>query len=181
MKTMSDLGSRKGGAEKYGLPMMVLTFVLIAGFLYWLNVTAQPTEVEVVEVGATETGLTTVTLEVFRAGPEVYDGQEIRITETRIASLLGEQAFWAGPDDNPFLVKISQELLEQGVSLEPGSIVTVIGTVTMMSDSVLSAWDEAGAFQSEGDRIVAEFAERFVEIRAVEGYGVEAEGDGTSS
>ena len=176
---MSDLGSRKGGVEKFGLPMMVLTFVLIAGFLYWLNLTAQPTEVAVAESGESETGVTTVTLDAFMADAALYDGQEIRITETRVASPLGTQAFWAGPDDNPFLIKMAAGLLEQGVSVEPGTTVTVIGTVTMMSDSILASWDEAGAFESEGDRIVAEFAERFVEIRLIEGFGVETEGEGS--
>ena len=76
---MSDLGSRKGGVEKFGLPMMVLTFVLIAGFLYWLNLTAQPTEVAVAESGESETGVTTVTLDAFMADAALYDGQEIRI------------------------------------------------------------------------------------------------------
>ncbi len=174
---MSDLGSRRGGVEKYGLPLMVATFVLIAGFLYWLNLSARPTEVEVAESGDTETGVTTVTLEAFMMDPGLYDGQEVRITETRVASPLGSQAFWAGPDDNPFLVKLAPGLLEQGVTVEPGTTVIVIGTVSMMSDSVLISWSDAGAFQNEGDRIVAEFAERFVEIRLIEGYGVEVEGD----
>ena len=174
---MSDLGSRRGGVEKYSLPLMVAAFVLIAGFLYWLNLAAQPTEVEVVETGETETGVTTVTLEAFMMDPAQYDGQEIRITETRVASPLGTQAFWAGPNDNPFLVKLAPGLVEEGVTVEPGTIVTVIGTVSMMSDSVLISWSDAGAFQSEGDRIVAEFALRFVEIRLIEGYGVEVEGD----
>ena len=174
---MSDLGSRRGGVEKFGLPLMVATFVLIAGFLYWLNLSARPTEVEVAESGETETGVTTVTLEAFMMDPALYDGQEIRITETRVASPLGPQAFWAGPDDNPFLVKLAPGLLEQGVTVEPGTTVNIIGTVTMMSDSVLTSWTDAGAFQNEGDRIVAEFAQRFVEIRLIEGYGVEVEGD----
>ncbi len=174
---MSDLGSRRGGVEKFGFPLMVATFVLIAGFLYWLNLSARPTEVEVAESGDTETGVTTVTLEAFMMDPGLYDGQEVRITETRVASPLGSQAFWAGPDDNPFLVKLAPGLLEQGVTVEPGTTVIVIGTVSMMSDSVLISWSDAGAFQNEGDRIVAEFAERFVEIRLIEGYGVEVEGD----
>ncbi len=174
---MSDLGSRRGGVDKYGLPLMVVTFVLIAGFLYWLNLAAQPTEVAVVESGETETGVTTVTLEAFMMDPAQYDGQEIRITETRVASPLGSQAFWAGPDDNPFLVKLAPGLVEQGVTVEPGTTVIVIGTVSMMSDSVLTSWSDAGAFQSEGDRIVAEFAERYVEVRLIVGYGVDVEGN----
>ena len=174
---MSDLGSRRGGVEKYGLPLMVVTFVLIAGFLYWLNLAARPTEVAVVESGETETGVITVTLDAFMMDPAQYDGQEIRITETRVASPLGSQAFWAGPDDSPFLVKMAPGLVEQGVTVEPGTTIIVIGTVTMMSDSVLTSWSDAGAFQSEGDRIVAEFAERFVEIRLIVGYGVDVEGN----
>ena len=86
---MTDLGSRRGGVEKFGLPMMLVTFVLVAGFLYWLNLAARPTEVVVAESGETETGVTTVTLDAFLIDPAQYDGQEIRITETRVASPLG--------------------------------------------------------------------------------------------
>ena len=48
---------------------------------------------------------------------------------------------------------------------------TVVGTVFMMSDSILSSWDEQGVFGGEGDRIVAEFATSFLEARVVEAEG----------
>jgi len=42
---MATLGSRRGFADKLSLPLMVLSFVILGGFLYWLNITAEPTEV----------------------------------------------------------------------------------------------------------------------------------------
>ena len=45
---MADTGSRRG-ASNLGVPLMLLTFLLIGGFMYWLYVTAEPTEPIVVE------------------------------------------------------------------------------------------------------------------------------------
>ena len=80
-------------------------------------------------------------------------------------------------DQRPVSLNSIRRLRRSSVTVEPGSTVNVIGTVTVMSDSILAAWDEAGAFANEGDRIVAEFAERFVELRLIEGYGVGTEGE----
>ena len=40
---MATLGSRRGFADKLSLPLMIVSFLILGGFLYWLSVTAQPT------------------------------------------------------------------------------------------------------------------------------------------
>ncbi len=42
---MANFGSRRGFADKLSLPLMILAFLVVIGFLYWLNVTAEPTQV----------------------------------------------------------------------------------------------------------------------------------------
>jgi hypothetical protein len=151
---------------------MILAFVVVGGFLYWLNITAQPAEVamdegpEEAESGAA----VSMTLEDFQMDPASYDGQEVEITNARVASRLGAQAFWVGPDAQAFLVKMAQELVEEGMEVMLESQVTLVGTVGILDAATLAVWDSLGAFANEGDRIVAEYAvgSPFLEATSVE-------------
>jgi len=170
---MATLGSRRGSADQLALPLMILAFVLVGGFLYWLNITAEPTEVAI-EEAAPETahGASAIlAIEDFLANPEGQIDAVVEVNGARIASRLGTQAFWIGPDDAPFLVKMGPGLVEAGTEILVESMVTVVGTVFMMSDSILASWDEQGVFANAGDRIVAEFATSFLEARVVETEG----------
>lgn len=157
---MANLGSRRGGADKLALPLMLLAFVAVLGFLWWLNVTAEPTEVIIVEEedrrGSGASAILNVT--DFLSDASQYEGEIIEVTGARVASRLGPQAFWIGPDDQPFLVKIGPELVEAGTQVLVEQTVNLTGTVWIMSDSAHAAWDALGAFANDGDRIVAEFA-----------------------
>ncbi|MGD2123224.1 MAG: hypothetical protein PVJ76_15840 [Gemmatimonadota bacterium] len=157
---MANLGSRRGFVDKLALPLMILAFLVVIGFLYWLNVTAEPTEVVIEEEAATRSSSASAILDVadFLADAGQYDGQVVEVTGARVASRLGPQAFWIGPDDSPFLVKMGPELVEAGTEIRIEQRVTLVGLVSTMSDSTHAAWDAQGAFPSDGDRIVAEFA-----------------------
>jgi len=157
---MTTFASRRGAADKLSLPLMILAFVVVGGFLYWLNVTAQPTEVAIVETDEDSGPGASAILDVtdFLEAPAQYQDQVIEVTGARISSKLGTQAFWIGPDDKPFLVKMGPNMVEAGTQVLTEQVVTVRGTVHMMTDSALTVWDSLGAFANEGDRIVAEFA-----------------------
>ena len=181
---MANLGSRRGFAEKLSLPLMVLAFVVVLGFLYWLNATAEPTQVTIVEDEVRASSGATAILDVadFLTDPGQYQGQIVEVSNARVASRLGPQAFWIGPDDGPFLVKMGPQLIEAGTEVLMEQRVNLTGTVWVMSDSTHAAWDAQGAFQNEGDKIVAEFAigSPFLEVTAVETQGGQggASGDG---
>jgi len=170
---MVTLGSRRGFAEKLSLPLMVFSFIILGGFLYWLNVTAKPTEVTIAEDTADEgSGASAIlALDDFLANPEGQLEAVVEVTGARIASRLGQQAFWIGPDDRPYLVKMSPAVVEAGTQVLVESVVNLTGTVFMMSDSVLTAWDGLGVFGNEGDRIVAEFATSFLEVTSISTMG----------
>lgn len=167
---MVTLGSRRGFADKLSLPLMVLSFIILGGFLYWLNITAEPTEVVIVEESSDEGSGASAILAVddFLANPEGQLDAVVEVTGARVASRLGQQAFWIGPDDRPYLVKMGPSVVEGGTQVLVESLVNIIGTVYMMSDSVLSSWDSLGVFSNEGDRIVAEFATSFLEAASIE-------------
>jgi hypothetical protein len=175
---MANLGSRRGSADQLALPLMILSFVLVGGFLYWLNVSAEPTVVAIEEAAPEHQSGASAILDLadFLENPEGQIDALVEVNAARVASRLGTQAFWVGPDDSPFLVRMSPELVAEGGDIQVESIVTIVGTVYMMSDSVLASWDEQGVFSNEGDRIVAEFATSFLEARSVE-----AEGGGAAS
>lgn len=182
---MADFGSRRGAAEKLTLPLMVLAFVAVVGFLYWLNVTAEPTQVVIEEEEDPRGSGASAILDVsdFLGDAVQYEGQVVEVTGARIASRLGPQAFWIGPDDAPFLVKMGSELLESEPDIRIEQRVNLTGTVWMMTDSTHAAWDSLGAFPNEGDRIVAEFAigSPFLQVTAIERPGQgEGQSGGTS-
>jgi hypothetical protein len=150
---------------------MILAFVVVGGFLYWLNVTAQPTEVAIDEgPEVTESGASvSMSLVDFLANPALYDGQIVEVTGARVAGRLGAQAFWVGPDASPFLVKMAPALVEANTEVMAGLDVTLVGPVSTLTNEVLAVWDSLGAFPNEGDRIVAEFAvgRPFIEATAI--------------
>jgi hypothetical protein len=183
---MANFGSRRGFADKLSLPLMILAFVVVIGFLFWLNVTAKPTQVDIVEEEVrASSGASAILSEAdFLSGPGQYEGQIVEVTDARVASGLGSQAFWIGPDGTPFLVKMGPELVEAGTQVLNLQRLHLTGTVWVMSDSTHAAWDALGAFPNEGDRIVAEFAigSPFLEVTAIEvqsGTGGDAGAGGT--
>jgi len=180
---MATLGSRRGFTDKLSLPLMIVSFLIVGGFLYWLNITAEPTEVAIEEDVESEgpRASAILALDDFLANPEGQIDAVVEVTGARIASRLGTQAFWIGPDDRPYLVKMGAELVEAGTEILVESTVNITGSVFMMSDSVLNSWDELGMFANEGDRIVAEFATSFIEAVAIRSLGGGAGGAGNGS
>ncbi len=152
--------------------LMVLAFAGIGGFMYWLNQSSEAPAVvvdEAPEAAVTAMGGTMVTFEQFAANPAGYAGQVISVPGVRVASLLGNHAFWTELATNqPYLVRVNPELFAQGLSFTQGGTTTIQGTVVSMSDSVLDAWEAGGAFTNDVQRLEAEFAESFFEATAVD-------------
>ncbi len=169
---MGTSPNSRAGAVRLGIPLMILSFLAVAGFLYWLSVTAGPTETEMaVEAEPDEVQATEVALGDFFAGPPAYMGQYIALREIPVTQLLGSQSFWTNPPGSqaPYLVHLSAALLADSVAVNVGALVDVTGTVLPMSESVLANWDSAGAFPGgESDRVQASFAENFIEVTRIE-------------
>ncbi len=162
--------SSKGSGRS--LPLMVLAFVVIGGFLYYLNRASQEQVVEVVEAAEEApagTGTATpVEWATFAAAPESYMGQRVRISGLEVVSRVGGSAFWVeAPGDTYYLVRMLPAVAESGVQVQPGAVVTVEGSPHAMGDSVLTAWEQQGVITS-GQRAEAEFATSFLEVAAVE-------------
>ncbi len=90
---------------------MIAAFLVIGGFLYWLNL--QAAEQEAAQMVEEDTPVETATIEgavvVAPADIEVdatpFEGQMITLEGLPVASQLGAQGFWLEmPNGNPFLV-----------------------------------------------------------------------------
>lgn len=167
---MATLKSR-AGAAKLGAPMMILSFLMVAGFIYWLSVTAEPTEITVAETE--EPLMNLVSIDVFSAAPNDYMGQIVSLEDIEISGLHGDHSFFTNLTDangTGYLLHLSDSLVaDTTVSVAYGMSVTVTGRVFETTDSVIEAWDAAGAFATEGEKLVAQstYHLSFIEITSI--------------
>ena len=161
------LKSRRGAA-KLGTPLMILCFLAIAGFLYWLSITAAPTEVVVEAEPEEEVAANVVAFADFSAGTTSYVGEEITLEAVSVSSRLGPHGAWTSLENGtPYLLHFTESALADSVEIVSGGSIHVTGTVMVMSDSILDAWEAAGGLPQAGDRIQAEFAMDFIEVTSV--------------
>jgi len=183
---MANFGSRRGAAN-LGFPLMVLTFLVLGGFMYWLYITAEPTQPAVVEEveDASADGFTgtTVAAEDLKTGADAYVGQNVRLSGVTISSTMGSQAFFVdlpaseNLPSTPFLVRA---LPEAGARLSMGATVSVSGMLMAVNDSIVSDWVSAGIV-SENDRLLVEFATHFIEANQIQTTGASREGASSGS
>lgn len=167
--------------SKLSLPLMILAFLAVAGFVYWLSVTAQPTEIPVAEEEEEEPALE-LGLEVFQTRSAEVVGQRVRLQDVQVAALLGVQAFWFEfPDGNIYLARVGPELAGAGFQLEEGDELQLTGVVREMNDEVLDEWVNQGVIPTDA-RDMAAFAQTFIEaddiqIQVPEGVEAPPSGD----
>ena len=169
---MVDNVSRRGAVD-LGLPLMVMAFVVIGGFMYWLmgqvdeqrelRLLEDTTEVATDDFGTA----TTVAATDLQTDPTPFEGQNIRIAGLAVETTFGTQGFWLRlPNRNPFLVSMSEQVLAEGLVLTQGVGATAIGVLHAMNDSATAAWLAAGTI-TEGDQLAAEFSSHYVEATQV--------------
>ena len=100
----------------------------------------------------------------FGSDPLALSGIVIRLNNLSVQSALGSEAFFVDVPNQPgpYLIKMGARVVADSVVVPGGSMVTVIGRVFAMSDSVADAWVAEGAL-SEGDKILATFAQSYLE------------------
>jgi hypothetical protein len=102
--------------------------------------------------------------DVFGADPLAYPDALIQVNRLLVQSLVGAQAFFVEVpgQSSPYLVKLGPEVVADSVAVPNGATVSVIGYVHQMTDSVADDWVASGGL-SEGNRVLAIFAESFLE------------------
>jgi hypothetical protein len=169
--------ARRDTTGRFNTPLMILAFVSVAGFMYWLSVTGEPSEFTVAQEAEAEIRILTV--EQFAGDPGAYLGENIELRGVEVASISGPDAFWfMAEDGTPFLVRLDRALVDGGLRLLMGERGIVTGTVHMMSDSVLDAWTAEGVITDEGQRGMMEFAQTFVHAVQVDVRSPQGDGEG---
>ena len=169
------MASGKNSSGAAGTLLMVGSFLVIGGFLYWLagrseeyvaSITVETTE-------ATETrdlsSATVVPADVFGVNPAGQSDMLIQINELTIQSLLDSVAFIVEVAGQTYLIKMSADLVSDSVSVAMGENVSVTGNVYQMTYSIVDAWVAMGSL-SEANKIVATFSETFIEAMDVTTY-----------
>ena len=168
---MPDNASRRGAVDM-GVPLMILAFLIIGGFLFWLNGQAQnERELRIVE----EAAAAAAEAEARATRAATVAPEDLQMDATPFE---GDVVSLEMPNGNPFLVSMSADVMAEGLAIGTGSMATVSGVVLAMNDSILTAWTTAGTI-GETDRIVAEFAAHFIEandVSVVAGDGGAADG-----
>ena len=147
----------KGG---FNVVAMFVAFGAMAGFLYWLSITAVPTEVAVAEEDVTAQA---VSLNLFASNLIMYEGDLVAVDGMEVQSVLGPQVFLAAfPNDVSYPVRLDPALGPAGASVAPMAQGRVTGTVFALTDSVLDAWEAESLFADDGAREAAAASTTFL-------------------
>lgn len=186
---MPFLGSRRG-QSKLGVPLMILAFLVMGGFMYWLNITAEPTQPAQVEMeeepapSGTTSGVL-VPVDSLKLSPEGYEGELIRVEGLQVAQAMGSRTYYVDLPEtvsqpaSSFLVRLDDDLAAAGASAPMGTALTMVGTLSVMNDSTVTQWEESGSI-GEVDRMLAEVATHYLLVEEIEnttgsGSGEEAD------
>lgn len=158
---------------KLSMPLMILSFLAMGGFIWWLSVNAEPTEVAVAEEDPRSElpDPEAVSPVAFADDPASFEGERVRIPNIQVQDLLGTEAFWfnlADDDETPFLVGLNREWIESELQILPGDVITLTGTVHAVSEDLIRSWEDAGVFTEEGQRAEVDALDVVIEADQVE-------------
>ncbi|MCG6956318.1 MAG: hypothetical protein LJF04_10055 [Gemmatimonadetes bacterium] len=167
---MAHKASRRG-AVNLGMPLMIVAFLIMLGFLYWLFLQSQAQKAEeavqmqeaAAEKASTYPDAASVTGGELQQDASPLVGKLVKVEPLSVASKLGTQGFWLNlPNNNPFLVSLDDSLRADSISVQAGEKVMVVGTIRAMSDSAVNSWVSSGTI-GEGDKLAAEFATHYLQ------------------
>ena len=186
---MATLLESRAGVAKLGVPLMITSFVVVGGFMFWLSVTAKPTEVVLPD--PEDVFENVVTLREFASGPNAYVDRMVSLENIQVGDPFGHHFYWTNlPDEqnNAYLLHLSDSLRADTTTLSKvrrGAIVTLTGFVLATTDSIVDEWAAAGAFKIPVEKRVAQstFHLTFLEVMGIKlprGYQP-SQGDGSGS
>jgi len=175
------MASKQSGA--LNLPLMILAFLLMGGFLYWLNISSEPSQLAVAEENSAErlrADSRPVSPAVLGAEASDYVDELVRVSNIRVNSLFGTQGFWflVPTEDEEmadYLVRLDPNFFPADFQVVPGDIMTVTGRVTAMSEDVITVWEGQGVFTEEGQRGRVADLETYIAAAHIEIHSSEVE------
>ncbi|HUE76951.1 MAG TPA: hypothetical protein VMM83_03340 [Longimicrobiales bacterium] len=155
---MAKAAAARSSATNWILVVAALAAILV--FLLWLGFNAEPSVVTVVQEDTAVAG-GAVTAQDLGADAARYHGQEIEVAGVTVARYSSPQVLWIDLPTGPFLVKLSDALAQTAPA--EGTSVDVAGVVLPKTDSVLNAWQQAGAIPNAAERTALEAGTSFLE------------------
>ena len=161
--------SIRGAASTVSLLLAVAAFAVVGGFVYWLTVvTREGNSIGVIDL---EPGVDLINMSDLRQRSDELVGEEGQIQNIRVSGTIGDHFLWVGPEDGAFLVKKDSTLLADTTTVEAGDRVLVVGTIWAVTDSVIDAWGEEGAYTNEqADRATVSFERYYMKAWRVTVY-----------
>lgn len=166
---------------------MILSLVVVGGFLVWLGMASEPTAVPVVaedEETAEDVADRDVPLvekDSLADNKAAYEGRIVRVEDIEATTELGPAIFWGELGDQanqvPILVRLDSAAAE-GWELRTGTSYNVTGQVSRMTDSVAAEWGEQGEFRGEGEEMQATFTDYFIQASRIRPARGESSSDG---
>ena len=162
---MTRFDSRRG-ASNLGIPLMIVAFALMGGLVYWLSITAEPTEVVVVEEESPEDTFMGTELEAaVLESPQItgYEGLMVRVADVPFAQAVGTAQFFVNlPQGSPFLIRMSDRMLaDSTMSMPTGGILTITGTLLALTDTIRDEWQAQGTVD-DASRPLVDFAAHYI-------------------
>jgi hypothetical protein len=155
--------------------LMIVAVVATVALLVWLSFASEPAQGPAMAMDDT-TGVhavagptaPTVTAAEFGGNIASYANQEVNLAGVMVSSVVNEHLLWvdvpAAQGTSPFLVRVLPGAV--ATTPAPQSTIDVEGMVLAKTDSVLSAWDQAGAIP-EGNAGALQTGSWFIEARAI--------------
>lgn len=144
---MTHSGSRRGAANLAPV-LMLLSFLSMAGFMVWLNWSAETTQAVVMDEGADSAtvDVAPVSVEQLQAAPGEYLGQLVSLEGASVTSQLGPGAFLVsgGEGSESFLVVLDSALVESGGLAPAAGSTDVVGTVREKAETDVEQWIQSG-------------------------------------
>lgn len=186
---MATLRESRAGAANLGIPLMIASFAVVAGFVYWLSVTAKPTVVSVEDEIVFE-GV--ISFQEFSDGPGNFVDKVISLEDLPLSDRYGNHFQWINlldANNNGYLLYYSDSLRADTASVVPqltgGMTVDLTGTVRATTDSIVAELEARGAFKSSIEALVAKgtYYLNFIEVTGIQVRSTfrPAQGDGSGS
>jgi hypothetical protein len=159
---------------------VVVAILAIGLFMGWLMMQRPDESVAIEEPSAVDApdaadgAFTVVTADELATTARVRElrGQDIRVNDIEVVSVMGDQLFWLQlPNGNPFLAKLDSASVAAGTTAPQPGRYTIVGRVLEKNETTLADWQQAGVLRSDGDRMQAEFGTSYIEARRVRPAG----------
>lgn len=170
---MTEKASRRGAVD-LGTVLMIAAFAVIAGFIYWLS--GQAAAERSLDIVEDSTSMVTddpyaaaipISASDIMADAGGYATQLVRLAPQTVLSLVGQQGFFLDFPTGPFLVSFSDEQRAEGLGIQTGDVVRIIGRVATMTEEIAAGWQEAGTV-SEGEAIAVTVSSHYIVAEDIE-------------